>query len=89
MISGYYKYIVFGYPHLQERTGQVFGQGDLGPEIEGIAASVPNSYWIAETINVRLSITAGSTRQKEAGEIAKLLLGDGNVPSMVAEADNV
>jgi perosamine synthetase len=48
MISGYYKYIVFGYPGLKERAGQVFGLGDLGPVIEGIQAEVPNSYWIAE-----------------------------------------
>lgn len=47
MISGYYKYIVFDAAQLQERTGQVFGRGDLGPEIEGIAADVPNSYWVA------------------------------------------
>jgi len=47
MQSGYYKYIVFGYPGLKERTGQVFGPADLGPVIDGVTTDVPNSDWIA------------------------------------------
>jgi perosamine synthetase len=48
MMSGYYKYIVFGYPELKSKTGQVFGRDDLGPAIENTEADVPNSLWIAE-----------------------------------------
>lgn len=48
MESGYYKYIVFGEDGLKEETGKVFGEGDLGPVIEGIDAKVENSIWIAE-----------------------------------------
>lgn len=48
MTSGYYKYIVFGYNDLKQRTGQVFGPGDLGPVIEGVDADIPNSHWVAE-----------------------------------------
>jgi dTDP-4-amino-4,6-dideoxygalactose transaminase len=47
MTSGYYKYIVFDYPQLKMKTGQVFGPDDLGPEIMGMRAEVPNSYWVA------------------------------------------
>jgi dTDP-4-amino-4,6-dideoxygalactose transaminase len=47
MISGYYKYIVFDYPQLKERTGQVFGPGDLGPHIDGVPADIPHARWIA------------------------------------------
>ena len=47
MESGYYKYIVFDYP-LTQTTGKVFSGSDLGPEIEGIKSSVPNSYWISD-----------------------------------------
>ena len=48
MVSGYYKYIVFGYPELKNKTGQVFGKNDLGPIIENVKADVPNSIWVAE-----------------------------------------
>lgn len=48
MESGYYKYIVFDYPQLTQRTGQVFGPGDLGPVIAGIEADIPNSKWVTE-----------------------------------------
>ena len=48
MVSGYYKYIVFGYPELQSKTGQVFGKNDLGPLIENIKSDVPNSLWVTE-----------------------------------------
>lgn len=47
MISGYYKYIVFGYPKLKEVTGQVFGIDDLGYRIEGLDLSLENAEWIA------------------------------------------
>ena len=47
MQPGYYKYIVFDYPELKQRTGQVFGPLDLGHSIEGVAAHVPNSEWAA------------------------------------------
>jgi perosamine synthetase len=48
MVSGYYKYIVFGCPKLKSRTGQVFGKNDLGPVIENVKADVQNSLWITE-----------------------------------------
>ncbi|MBT6716590.1 MAG: aminotransferase class I/II-fold pyridoxal phosphate-dependent enzyme [Nitrospina sp.] len=48
MLSGFYKYIVFGYPDLKAKTGQVFGGNDLGPAIEGIQADTPNSLWVTE-----------------------------------------
>lgn len=47
MISGFYKYIVFGYPHLKEITGQVFGPNDLGYRIEGMDLNLENTEWIA------------------------------------------
>jgi len=47
MISGYYKYIVFGYPYLKEITGQVFGPNDLGYRIEGMDLNLENAEWIA------------------------------------------
>ena len=48
MVSGYYKYIVFGYPDLKNKTGQVFGKNDLGTAIKNIKTDVRNSLWIAE-----------------------------------------
>ena len=48
MVSGYYKYIVFGYPDLKNKTGQVFGKNDLGTAIKNIKTDVQNSLWIAE-----------------------------------------
>ena len=48
MVSGYYKYIVFGYPDLKNKTGQVFGKNDLGIAIKNIKTDVQNSLWIAE-----------------------------------------
>lgn len=47
MVSGYYKYIVFDTP-LHQKTGQVFGLGDLGHRIAGVDADVPNSEWVAQ-----------------------------------------
>ena len=48
MVSGYYKYIVFGYPDLKNKTGQVFGKNDLGTAIKNIKTDAQNSLWIAE-----------------------------------------
>ena len=78
MISGYYKYIVFGYPRLREQTGQVFGPGDLGPVIDGVAAAVPNSYWVAENHQCPPIYYGWEHASKEVAEIARILLEDGN-----------
>ena len=48
MVSGFYKYIVFGYPELKIKTGQVFAKNDLGPSIEGAQIDTPNSKWVTE-----------------------------------------
>lgn len=48
MSSGYYKYIVFGYPELTMETGKVFAVSDLGTEILKVKSDVPDSYWVAE-----------------------------------------
>jgi len=48
MESGYYKYVVFDYPELKQKTGQVFGKLDLGPSIDRSQVAAPNSLWIAE-----------------------------------------
>jgi dTDP-4-amino-4,6-dideoxygalactose transaminase len=47
MVSGYYKYIVFGYD-IKEQTGQVFGINDLGHNIDNRHESLPNSQWVVE-----------------------------------------
>ena len=78
MISGYYKYIIFGYPLLREQTGQVFGPGDLGPVIDGVAAAVPNSYWVAENHQCPPIYYGWEHAHKEVAEIARILLEDGN-----------
>ena len=46
MISGYYKYIVFGYD-LSEQTGQVFGMKDQGTSVDGLETP-ENSRWVVE-----------------------------------------
>lgn len=46
MQSGYYKYIVFECPPLKQKTGMVFAKTDLGPEIEGLSLSLPNTQWV-------------------------------------------
>jgi perosamine synthetase len=74
MISGYYKYIVFGYPELKERTGQVFGLGDLGPEIEGIKADVPNSYWVADNHQCPPIFYGWEHARREVSELTGILL---------------
>ena len=48
MNSGYYKYIVFGYPPLKQRTGMVFAETDLGPTIEGLKLSLPHTDWVVK-----------------------------------------
>lgn len=78
MISGYYKYIVFDYPHLQEKTGQVFGSGDLGPVIDGVDAAVPNSYWVADHHQCPPIYYGWEHAHEEMGEIVRLLFGDEN-----------
>jgi perosamine synthetase len=75
MVSGYYKYIVFGYHQLRERTGQVFGPGDLGPVIEGIEADVPNSHWVAHNHQCPPMYYGWEHAQKEVVELAEVLLG--------------
>lgn len=47
MQSGYYKYIVFD-TSLTQKTGQVFGSGDLGTYISGNKSDIPNSRWVTE-----------------------------------------
>jgi dTDP-4-amino-4,6-dideoxygalactose transaminase len=76
MVSGYYKYIVFGYKHLKEQTGQVFGPGDLGPVIEGIAAEVPNSHWIAENHQCPPIYYGWEHTHREVAELSRVLLGN-------------
>jgi perosamine synthetase len=74
LISGYYKYIVFNYPQLREQTGQVFGPGDLGPVIDGVAATVPNSYWVAENHQCPPIYYGWEHAHKDMAEIARILL---------------
>lgn len=78
MISGYYKYIVFDYPQLRERTGQVFGRGDLGPVIDGVDAVVPHSYWVADHHQCPPIYYGWEQASKGAEELKRILLGDGN-----------
>lgn len=75
MISGYYKYIVFGYPELKERTGQVFGPGDLGPAIEGCEADIPNSRWVTENHQCAPIYHGWDRAHLSARELGKLLVG--------------
>ena len=46
MVSGYYKYIVFDYD-LNEQTGKVFAETDLGYNIENLNIKLPNTEWVA------------------------------------------
>lgn len=48
MVSGYYKYIVFGYEGLKEETGRVFAYSDLCHVIESADVSLKNAEWIAQ-----------------------------------------
>ncbi|MBT4889020.1 MAG: DegT/DnrJ/EryC1/StrS family aminotransferase [Rhodospirillales bacterium] len=47
-ISGFYKYIVWGGANLAEKTGQVFGPGDLNHWIYGSREELPVAEWVAE-----------------------------------------
>ena len=48
MVSGFYKYIVWDYPQLREKSGQVFGPNDLNHRIAHSAVSLPTAEWVAE-----------------------------------------
>lgn len=77
MTSGYYKYIVFGYDALQQRTGQVFGPADLGPAIDGIGATeadTPNSDWIAQNHQCVPIWFGWDEGGADIGELKKVLL---------------
>lgn len=74
MESGYYKYIVFDTPLLQE-TGQVFGPGDLGDVIAKVDADVPNSHWVTEHHRCAPIYLGYENADKPVDELRKLLLG--------------
>ncbi len=74
MQSGYYKYIVFGCDGLKERTGQVFGPADLGPAIDGKAADVPNSEWIAAHHQCPPIWYGWEYAEKDAAALRRILL---------------
>jgi perosamine synthetase len=78
MISGYYKYIVFNYPKLKQSTGQVFGPLDLGPNIENVAADIPNSIWVAEQHQCPPIWYGWESSGLSPTELKALLLGVGN-----------
>lgn len=48
MESGFYKYIVWDYAGIKERTGQVFGPNDLNHRIAKSATPLPTAEWIVE-----------------------------------------
>lgn len=48
MESGFYKYIVWDYDGIAERTGQVFGPNDLNHRIAESGVSLPVAEWIAD-----------------------------------------
>jgi dTDP-4-amino-4,6-dideoxygalactose transaminase len=75
MISGYYKYIVFGYPQLKEITGQVFGLNDLGYRIEGINLNMENAEWIAANHQCPPIYYGWEHANKSVDELVSLLLG--------------
>ena len=74
MESGYYKYIVFDTPLLQE-TGQVFGSGDLGDVIAKVDADVPNSHWVTEHHRCAPIYLGYEHADKSVDELRKILLG--------------
>lgn len=47
MHSGYYKFVVWDYPSLVEKTGQVFGPNDLNHRIAGSTVWLPAAEWAA------------------------------------------
>lgn len=75
MESGYYKYIVFDTPLLQQ-TGQVFGPGDLGDFISGIDSDVPNSHWITEHHKCAPIYLGWEAAEQSVDELKSILLGD-------------
>lgn len=74
MKSGYYKYIVFDYA-ITEETGKVFNSTDFGNEIEGIAAELPNSYWVAEHHKCVPIFYGWEKSEFDVQELKKQLLG--------------
>ena len=75
MVSGYYKYIVFGYDKLKQRTGQVFGINDLGHKIEGKDICVPNAEWITSNHQCAPIYYGWEMADKSTDELKALLLG--------------
>lgn len=73
MTSGYYKYIVFEYPKLNQVTGQVFGPNDLGHHIEGVSASVPNTDWIVQNHQCPPIYYGWEHNRKSVAELKELL----------------
>jgi dTDP-4-amino-4,6-dideoxygalactose transaminase len=74
MESGYYKYIVFDYPGLKEQTGQVFGTGDLGTNIEGLP-NLENSAWVAQHHSCVPIYYGYENVDKTVDELKNILLG--------------
>lgn len=72
MESGYYKYIVFDY-ELKEKTGQVFGFGDLSSNILGLE-NLPNSRWVTEHHNCAPIFYGWEHAELSADEIKKIVL---------------
>jgi len=75
MESGYYKYIVFGYQKLKEKTGQVFGINDLGTNICDLACNLPNSLWITQNHQCVPIYYGYENADKNIEELKKILLG--------------
>jgi dTDP-4-amino-4,6-dideoxygalactose transaminase len=48
MLSGFYKYVVWDYPDIIEKTGQVFGPNDLNHKIANAKKSFPNAEWVTK-----------------------------------------
>lgn len=48
MVSGFYKYVVWDYPQLAQKTGQVFGPGDLNHRIARSSEPLPAAEWVAD-----------------------------------------
>lgn len=74
MESGYYKYIVFDYPGLNEQTGQVFAKSDLGTQISG-KNSCENSIWITENHKCVPIYYGYENADKTVDELKNILLG--------------
>lgn len=74
MLSGYYKYIVFGYC-LKEETGKVFSETDFGCEIEKQEAEIPNSRLVAALHHCVPIYYGYEYADKTAEELRVILLG--------------